>query len=221
MCRLSLLNLSSLGILLNRSSASLASQRRNRELFRMRDECCCCCSSVFCLWLPSLSSLTTMTWKRPQSKDECVKRGSTAHPNKRYLRVQQISASFKIVWAATDGGVTNGGLRGVCSPFLEIGRNPSFSPFLCLFRPFPEGPNSTWPCQKTEEKGLFPQISSDLPKPPSLKPHLRHSKLYKGFFSSPSGCGRLHQNSWTSAPRSVFLCGPSDRENYLTPGILA
>ena len=44
-----------------------------------------------------------------------------------------------------------------------------FSPFFCLFRPFPEGAKSTWQTQKTEEKGLFPHISSDLLKPPSLK----------------------------------------------------
>ena len=44
-----------------------------------------------------------------------------------------------------------------------------FRPF-SAFRPFPEGPKSMWKIQKTEEKGLFPQISSDLLKPPSLKP---------------------------------------------------
>ena len=73
-------------------------------------------------------------------------------------------------WAAANGGVTNGGLRGVWPPFPEIGRNRPFSPFCCLFRPFPEGLKSTWEIQKTEEKGLFPQISSDFLKPPSLKP---------------------------------------------------
>ena len=64
----------------------------------------------------------------------------------------------------------NWGLRGVWPPFPEIGRNRPFSPFFCLFRPFPEGAKSTWQIQKTEEKGLFPQISSDFLKPPSLKP---------------------------------------------------
>ena len=73
-------------------------------------------------------------------------------------------------WAAANGGVTNGGLRGVWPPFPEIGRNRPKSPFFCLFRPFPEGAKSTWEIQKTEEKGLFPQISSDFLKPPSLKP---------------------------------------------------
>ena len=74
------------------------------------------------------------------------------------------------IWAAANGGVTNGGLRGVWPPFPEIGRNRPFPPFFCLFRPFQEGLKSTWKIQKTEEKGLFPQISSDLLKPPSLKP---------------------------------------------------
>ena len=73
-------------------------------------------------------------------------------------------------WAAANGGVTNGGLRGVWPPFPEIGRNRPFSPFFCLFRPFPDCAKSTWKIQKTEEKGLFPQISSDFLKPPSLKP---------------------------------------------------
>ena len=68
------------------------------------------------------------------------------------------------------GGVTNGGLRGVWSPFPEIGRNRPFSPFFCRFHPFPEGGKSIWEIEKTEERGLFPQISSDLLKPPSLKP---------------------------------------------------
>ena len=59
-------------------------------------------------------------------------------------------------------------LRGVWPPFLEIGRNGSFSPFLRLCRGFPDGAKSTWEIQKTEENGLFPRISSDLLEPPSL-----------------------------------------------------
>ena len=85
---------------------------------------------------------------------------------------------FGVFWAAANGGVTNGGLRGVWPPFPGIGRNRPFSPFFCLFRPFPEGLKSTWKIQETEEKGLFPQISSDFLKPPSLKPPvMRHPKF--------------------------------------------
>ena len=36
-----------------------------------------------------------------------------------------------------------GGLRGIWPSFLEIGRNRPFSPFFCLFRPCPEGAQST------------------------------------------------------------------------------
>ena len=85
-------------------------------------------------------------------------------------RISGRGVSFSVFWAAANGGVTNGGLRGVWPPFPEIGKNWPFSPFFYLFRPFPEGTKSTWEIQKTEEKGLFPQISSDLLKPPSLKP---------------------------------------------------
>ena len=73
-------------------------------------------------------------------------------------------------WAAANGGATNGDLRGVWPPLLEIGRNRPFSPFVCLCSSFPDGPKSTWETQKTEEKGLFLRISSDLLEPPSLKP---------------------------------------------------
>ena len=30
------------------------------------------------------------------------------------------------------------------------------------------------------------------------------------FFENPSGHGRLHRKSWTSAPKNVFFCGPGD-----------
>ena len=84
-------------------------------------------------------------------------------------RLEELGFHFS-TWSAANGGVTNWGSRGAWPPVLEIGQNRPFSPFFCLFRPFPEGPKSTWKIQKTEEKGLLPQISSDLLKPPSLKP---------------------------------------------------
>ena len=91
-------------------------------------------------------------------------------PNLQIQRPSGTDPTAPLNWAAANGGVTNGGLRGVWLPFPEIGRNRPFSPFFCLFRPFLEGAKSTWEIQKTEEEGLFPQISSDLLKPPSLKP---------------------------------------------------
>ena len=64
-------------------------------------------------------------------------------------------------------GCNKWGLKGCLA---TLPGNRPFSPFFCLFHPFPEGPSSPWEFQKTEEEGLFPQISSDLLKPPSLKP---------------------------------------------------
>ena len=74
-----------------------------------------------------------------------------------------------------------------------------FLPFFCLFRPFPEGAESTWKIKKTEEKGLFPQISSDLLKPPSLKPpfaalqkmSFQISRLFFGNFVQQKGGANL------------------------------
>ena len=103
-----------------------------------------------CLYMDVVKTLSIRAWN-PERVSERVSRPA-------------------LVWAAANGGVTNGGLRGVWPPFPEIGRNRPFSPFFCLFRPFPEGLKSTWKIQKTEEKGLFPQIFSDFLKPPSLKP---------------------------------------------------
>ena len=106
-----------------------------------------------------------------------------------------------VFWAAANGGVTNGGLRGVWPPFPEIGRNRPFSPFFCLFRPFPEGLKSTWKIQKTEEKDLFPQISSDFLKPPSLKPPFAAPQVFSFFSKDFRGSAKRQ----TLAISSCFL----------------
>ena len=54
------------------------------------------------------------------------------------------SLPFVQIWRAA-----NGALRSVRPPF------PPNSPFSGLFRPFPEGPTSSWEILKTEEKGLI------------------------------------------------------------------
>ena len=122
-------------------------------------------NSFFFLFLPSLVKCST-----PQEWKESWHQHKNTKVRERALLRKQALASANLRCPAANGGVTNGGLRGVWPPFLEISRNWPFSPFFCLFRPFPEGAKSTWEIQKTEEKGLFPQISSDLLKPPSLKP---------------------------------------------------
>ena len=71
-------------------------------------------------------------------------------------------------WAAANGGVTNGGLRGVWPLFLEIGRNRPFSLFFCLCRPLPEGGESGKP-RKRRRRVFFLRYPQML-KPPSLKP---------------------------------------------------
>ena len=74
------------------------------------------------------------------------------------------------LWAAANGGVTNGGLRGVWPPFLEIGRIGLFRPFSAFFALFRRVQRAPGKSRKRRKKAPFPQISSDLLKPPSLKP---------------------------------------------------
>ena len=102
-------------------------------------------------------------------------------------------------------GVTNGGLRGVWPPFPEIGRNRPFSPFFCLFRPFPGGAKSAWEIQKTEEKGLFPQISSDFLKPPSLKPPFAALQSMIFLEISPRKIFRTLENGHSMHHQSIPL----------------
>ena len=85
---------------------------------------------------------------------------------------QQCATKKKeIFWAAANGGVTNGGLRGVWPRFLEVGRNRPFSPFFALLQRVQRAPGKY--TENGGKKHLLPQISSDwtdLLKPPSLKP---------------------------------------------------
>ena len=81
-------------------------------------------------------------------------------------------------WAAANGGVTNGGLRGVWLPFLEIGRTRPFSAFCALFRRVRKAPGKS---RKRRKKALilrYPQICLN---PHLLNPHLRHSNLLLGM----------------------------------------
>ena len=76
----------------------------------------------------------------------------------------------------------------------EIGLFRRFSAF---FLPFPEGAKSTWKIKKTEEKGLFPQISLDFLKPPPLKPPfaaLQPEKKAQNFLKD-------FGQSWSFSPR--------------------
>ena len=88
--------------------------------------------------------------------------------------------------------VTNGGLRGVWPPFLEIGRNQPFSPFCCPFRPFPE-------------EGLFAQISSDFLEPPSLKPPFAALQIDNKWKFRAKCPGKQPKNSRNRQKTQLFL----------------
>ena len=92
------------------------------------------------------------------------------------------STTFPRDWAAANGGVTDGGLRGVWPPFLEIGLFWSLSPFICLFRPFLEGPKSTWEIRKMQEKAFLLRYPPICLNPHVLNPYLRHPKQRRWHF---------------------------------------
>ena len=91
----------------------------------------------------------------------CNQQCSMERNNKATNHPKDLGRGYYYDWAAA-----NGGLRGVWPSFLEISRNRTFSPFFSLCRTFLEGAKSIWEIQKS----LFPKISSELLKPPSLKP---------------------------------------------------
>ena len=84
-------------------------------------------------------------------------------------------------WAAANGGVTNGGLRGVWPPFPEIGRNRPFSAFSCLFSFFRRVRRAPGKSRKRRKKAFFLRYPQICLNPHLLNPHLRHSteKLFK------------------------------------------
>ena len=99
----------------------------------------------------------------------------------------RVGATFK--WR-----VTNGSLRGVWPPFLEIGlfhSSPPFLPFLCLFCPFPALPVTHLGIPSgAQKRRLFPHISSDLPKSPPLKlPFFSARQLFEERPKTRSGSG--------------------------------
>ena len=97
------------------------------------------------------------------------------------LAHQQKDYFFKILagkfaqqkhWAAANGGVTNGGLRGVWPPFLEIGRNRPFSPFFYLFALFRRVRSASGKFRKRRKKAFFLRYPQIYLHPHLLNPHL-------------------------------------------------
>ena len=105
-------------------------------------------------------------------------------------------------------GCNKWGLKGCLAALPGNRPKSAFSALFLPFSPFSGGCKSTWEIQKTEEKGLFPQISSDLLKPPSLKPpfaalqHKRKRKLRCSFRNA--ALQKLHCNIGFSAVQKSF-----------------
>ena len=95
------------------------------------------------------------------------------------------------------------GSCGVSPPTYKVSGHPVKlnNSLFCLLSPSEEGTNCTWEIQKTQEKGLVPQISPDLLEPPFLKP-LRFWQSKKRFWPVQFvAFHRRKQSSDTSADR--------------------
>ena len=84
-----------------------------------------------------------------------------------------------LLWAAANGGVTSGGLRGVWPPFLEIGRNRPFSPFSALSAVFWRVQRAPGKSRKQRKKAFFLRYPRICLNPTLLNPRLRHSNYQK------------------------------------------
>ena len=106
----------------------------------------------------------------------------------------------------------NGGLRGVWPPVLEIGRNRPFSPFFCLFCPFPEGRRAPGKSRKRRKKAFFLRYPGISLNPHLLNPHLRHPKvsLHYIFFRLLSLFGRLFLSYMRQALGFFLANAPCD-----------
>ena len=127
------------------------------------------------------------------------KRGALNFSDRFRIVFLSFVAFFRPFLGCREWGCNNRGLKG-CLAALPENWPKSAS---CPFRPFPEGLRSTWEIQIKEEKGLFPQISSDLLKPPSLKrpfaalQHLSHRiiSLKRLMGQNPEGKNLLSEES--------------------------
>ena len=107
-----------------------------------------------------------------------------------------------LLWSAANGGVTNGGLRGVWPSILEIGRNRPFSPFFALFRRARRAPGKS---RKRRKKAFFLRYPQICLNPHLLNPHLRHSNFFFSLFCSLSpGSGRQSQDRHLGGVASTF-----------------
>ena len=158
-----------------------------------------CFCREFKAWIPSIHKVPRSLLRYGFANQPCLvwltrwRLGSYRDPKPRAPKLSKKNKLGCRKW-----GCNKWGLKGCLA---TLPGNRPFSPFLCLFRPFPEGAKSTWEILKTEEKGLFPQISSDLLKPPSLKPPFAALQI-KNFPPDPNSLKNsrnLHaQYDWTT-----------------------
>ena len=80
-------------------------------------------------------------------------------------------------WAAANGGVTNGSLRGVWPSFPEIGRNRRFRPFSALFALFRRVRRAPGKSRKRRKKAFFLRYPWICSTPHLLNPHLLSGPL--------------------------------------------
>ena len=113
-------------------------------------------------------------------------------------------------WGAANGVATNGGLKGVCPPFLKIGLNGLFSPFSAFFALF-RRVRRAFPgkSRKRRKEAFFLRYPPICSSPHVLNPPLQHS-------GGPpfTKCLRIAQP--TSAARSKFGHFPSQRADVMS-----
>ena len=134
-------------------------------------------SEVSTLWVFSLKPFSRQS-RGDASQGQTISQSNPPPQTPKQVEKAWMNISCAHVLGCRKWGCNKWGLKG-CLAALPGNRPKSAKnrPFSAFFRPFPEGDKSTWGIQKTEEKGLFPQISSDFLKTPIfLNPHLRHSK---------------------------------------------
>ena len=116
-------------------------------------------------------------------------------------------------------GCNKWGLKGCLAALPGNWPKSAFFALFWPFSPFSGGPEfSTWKIQKTEEKGLFPQISSDFLEPPSLKPpfaapqfKINYFRTFFGiFWGSGVGGPKLLSGDFSETFRGLGVLGSVD-----------
>ena len=126
------------------------------------------------------------------------------------MRVDAFCPTF--CWAAANGGVTNGGLRGVWPPWLDIGRNRPFSP---LFLPFSSFSGGCEEHLENPENGGKRPFSSDIlrfAQPPSLKPPFAAPQFWEKSSVGDWDLSGPKSHNWSQS-QAISALTESNRQN--------